>query len=153
MRVRVLTVVLVLVAGLARAITLPCPDQCVAGGTCPEGQFATGLNPDCTLTCAALPTTTTSSTTTSSTSTSTTTTTLAAMSLLWSMADATVNNVTSAAGDFTTGIEFVPETVVTITGCRFFWRGAALGAKTVRCRVWKGGVSQANVDVSAPASD
>jgi hypothetical protein len=51
------------------------------------------------------------------------------------------------AGNWTFGIKFRPMTTgKSCSGVRFYWSGNQ--ARTVKCRLWAGGVSQANVDVN-----
>ncbi len=72
----------------------------------------------------------------------------------YTMVDVATNvTLRSNAGSFTTGVQFWPQISKTVSGVRFVWRGSVLGSRTVRCRIWRAGASQASVDVVAPASD
>lgn len=70
----------------------------------------------------------------------------------YSPADAGMaTGATARSGNFTTGGQFQISRALSCTGVRFYWQSVG-GARTVRCKVWQGGVALASVDIAVNAS-
>lgn len=70
----------------------------------------------------------------------------------YSIADAAAaTGATAAGGNFTTGGQFQISRALSCIGIKFYWQSVG-GARTVRCKLWQGGVSVGSVDVAVNAS-
>ncbi len=71
----------------------------------------------------------------------------------YSIASAGTNVAALSGGSDTVGTMFSVQSAKTITGVKCYWPGSGDTTRTLRFRIWKGGTSQASVDVSASATN